>query len=189
MAQVAKEPLAGDNDVQTDSVDGDKLIKDLANDRYLFNKSLISHTNETMPLPEPQSIIGTQSTITFGGYEYVILNKQVIEVKGIMLSKTALTLLSDKLNLLDRFQKQCANKVNAEYAQENRNLQYIKTLDRQYFSALNQFADITEDIAQLSKRPKASITIEMALRKIETPSSDNLISDDKAAMVAEVIKK
>ncbi|QPH40193.1 hypothetical protein [Pedobacter endophyticus] len=189
VAQVTERQPVSEEYVQMEGIDGDKIIKDLANNRYLYNKSLISHTKQPLELPKPQSIIDAQATINFGGYDYVIVNKKVTQVKGLVLSTATLALLSDKLNLLDRFQHRCADRVNAEYAQPNRNLQYIKTLDRQYFSALNQFTEITQHIAQLSKKRNASITIELALRKIEGPSNDVFLANNRQVMVAEVAQK
>ena len=71
---------------QPERVDGDKMIKDLANDRYLYNKSLISRTKAPLQLPKPQSIIDAQTTITFDGYDYVIVNKKVTQVNNLYIT-------------------------------------------------------------------------------------------------------
>ncbi|RDC55146.1 hypothetical protein DU508_18520 [Pedobacter chinensis] len=153
-----------------EKIDGNQIIEVLFKERYLFNKNLIRHSNRIAQLPQTRFILkGNQSVITFDGHDYLFNNGQIVEIKGVQLSKAALTAITERITLLDRIQKDCSESVNAEYNRENRDLQYIKAIDRQYFSALKQLSSITANIAAKARKPNASITIEMAMAQINIP--------------------
>ncbi len=162
--------LAQESSLNSEKIDGSNLIEQLHSDRYQFNKRLIKHEADLTRLPVSQSILKSgKFTITFAGRDYVINNKQVVAISGIKLSKTALAAITNKLSLLDHLQKNCSETVNAEYKKDRRNLQYIKNLDRQYFSSLKQISSITGDISRELRKPNASITIELAMDKVNVP--------------------
>lgn len=161
---------AQENHISPEKIDGNSLIKKLLNERYQFNKALIKQVKTTVQSPQPKSFLKSDSfVISFSGRDYVINNRQVVEIKGILLSKTALAAIAAKLALLDDYQIKCSESVNAEYKKDERNLQYIKKIDRQYFSYLKQITTITADIAHSVSKPNASITIEMAMDKVRVP--------------------
>ncbi|WP_231424768.1 hypothetical protein [Pedobacter sp. Leaf250] len=153
------------------TIDGNKYVKQLADQRYQFNKSLIKRSR--IQLPEAKSIFASGSTLVFDGHAYVLKNNEVVEIKGFLLSKTTLSAITNKLLMLDAFQKSCAEDVNSTYNKSTRDLQYVKNKDRQYFSALKQILSLTASISDQYQKPNASVTIEMAMNKIETPTGDS----------------
>jgi len=138
----------------TEKINGNRLIEMLFKERYDFNKNLIRHSGYIAPLPQTRLIFKeNHSVITFNGHDYILNNGQIVEVKGIQLSKTALAAITERITFLDRFQKNCSESVNAEYNKAKRDLRYIKTIDRQYFSTLKQLSSITANIAKKTQMP------------------------------------
>ncbi|WP_316808273.1 hypothetical protein [Pedobacter agri] len=179
--------LAQESLLNSEKIDGNNLIEQLHNDRYQFNKKLIKHKGNLTQLPASQSILRSgKYTVTFAGRDYIIYNKQVVEISGIKLSKTALAAITNKLSLLDHLQKNCSETVNAEYKKNKRNLQYIKNIDRQYFSCLKQISSITGDISREVRKPNASVTIELAMDKVNVPQmfTNSLVNQE--VLLAEI---
>lgn len=154
-----------------EKINGSNFVKYLFNERYQFNKSLVKHSGKLAQLPQAKSLLlNGKGIIVFDGYDYLIDNKQVVEIKGIFLSKNTLAAISSKLSKLDDYQMKCSESVNAEYKKDQRNLHYIKNIDRQYFSYLKQISSLTADIAQKVRKPNASVTIEMAMDRVIIPA-------------------
>ncbi|WP_426329184.1 hypothetical protein [Pedobacter sp. R-06] len=157
--------------------DGNKLIDSLLADRFSYNKALIEDGfNSKKQLPKPTTIINNTpfKTISFNGLNYLVKDGKVVDIKGLNLSISALFIITEKLANLDQIQQYCCEKANLEYQQENRDMNAIKTLDRQYFAALNTLKNITSSIATEAKKRNASILIEMLLAKIKLPEIKNL---------------
>ena len=154
----------------TVNINGNQLILNLINQRYQYNKSLVKHSEKLKKLPDPVAIFSNYgSLITFDGYQYVCAGKRIVEIKGILLSRTALSSLNEKLALMDNFQKSCAESVNLEYAKKNPDLQYIKSKDRQYFSMLNQLKQAFRIVAKNVGYSNASNRIENGMNQIKLP--------------------
>jgi len=147
------------------AIDGNQYVKQLAEQRYEFNKSLIKRLH--IPLPVAKSIFSSNSLVAFDGHTYVLKNNEVVEIKGFLLSKKVLAAITSKLLMLDAYQKNCAEDVNMAYNDSGRDLQYVKNKDRQFFAALKQILSVTAAISDQYQKPNASVTIEMAMNKIK----------------------
>ena len=147
------------------AIDGNQYVKQLADQRYQFNKSLIKRLH--IPLPLAKSIFNSNSLVAFDGHTYVLKNNEVVEIKGFLLSKKALEAITNKLLMLDAYQKNCAENVNRSYSESGRDLQYVKNKDRQFFATLKQILSVTASISDQYQKPNASVTIEMAMNKIK----------------------
>ena len=147
------------------AIDGNQYVKQLAEQRYEFNKSLIKRLH--IPLPVAKSIFSSNSLVAFDGHTYVLKNNEVVEIKGFLLSKKVLAAITSKLLMLDAYQKNCAEDVNMAYSDSGRDLQYVKNKDRQFFAALKQILSVTAAISDQYQKPNASVTIEMAMNKIK----------------------
>jgi len=101
--------------------------------------------------------------------DYLVEHRKVMGIKKVNLSISALTAITEKVMHLDLLQQYCCEKANLEYQQKNRNLNAIKTLDRQYFAALNTLKSITSNIAAEAQKRNVSVSIEMLLAKIKLP--------------------
>ncbi|TCD26305.1 hypothetical protein EZ456_13465 [Pedobacter psychrodurus] len=142
--------------------DGNQLINALLADRFSYNKALIEDGfNLKKQLPKPTAIINNTllKTISFNGLSYLVEDGKVVDIKGVNLSASTLSIITEKLADLDQIQQYCCEKVNLEYLQKNRNLNAIKTLDRQYFATLNSLKNITSNIAVEARKRNASISI------------------------------
>lgn len=150
-------------------INGNECIKHLLFDRFQYNKSLIKHSTKEHHIPKSKSVLENNSMIVFSGYEYVIRNHQIVEIKGIIMSDSTLALVSEKLILIDKLQKECSEIANKELGRKDKNLQYIKAVDRQFFAALNQLSSITSSIAKIARKPNVSAAIQMAAKQINVP--------------------
>lgn len=167
--------------------DGNQLIDSLLADRFSYNKALIKDGfNSKKQLPKPTAIINNTplKTISFNGFDYLVMDDKVIEIKGLKLSVSALSIITEKLANLDQIQQYCCEKANLEYQHKNRDINAIKTLDRQYFAALNTLKNITSSIATKARKRNASISIEMSLAKIKLPDMKLLGVKSKGTYVA-----
>lgn len=169
--------------------DGNQLIDSLLADRFSYNKALIKDGfNSKKQLPKPTAIINNTplKTISFNGLDYLVKDDKVIEIKGLKLSVSALSIITEKLANLDQIQQYCCEKANLEYQHKNRDINVIKTLDRQYFAALNTLKNITSSIATKARKRNASISIEMSLAKIKLPDTKLLGVKSKGTYVAKM---
>jgi hypothetical protein len=117
---------------------------------------------------------------------YLVKNDKVIDIKGLKLSASALSIITEKLSNLDQIQYNCCEKANLEYQQKNRDMNAVKTLDRQYFAALNTLKNIISSIATEATKRNASVSIEMSLAKINLPHIKNPDMKAKRNYVAKV---
>lgn len=169
--------------------DGNQLIDSLLADRFSYNKALIEDGfNSKKQFPKPAAIIINTplKTMSFNGLTYLVKDDKVVDIKGLKLSSSALSIITEKLANLDQIQRYCCEKSNLEYLQENRDMSAIKTLDRQYFAALNTLKNITSSIATEARKRNASISIEMSLAKIKLPDIKNLSMKTKRNYVAKI---
>lgn len=169
--------------------DGNQLIDSLLADRFSYNKALIEDGfNSKKQLPKPSAIINNTplKTISFNGLNYLVKDDKVVDIKGLKLSVSALSVITEKLANLDQIQQYCCEKANLEYQQKNRDINAIKTLDRQYFAALNTLKNITSSIAIKARKQNASISIEMSLAKIKLPDIKLLGMKSKGTYVAKM---
>lgn len=156
------------SNAQSAMIDGDKLIEQLIETRYHFNKQLIK--GNPVPVPQTVSILRRgASTMSFNGWEYSIQNNRIVNVKGVLLTASALMAINERIGLLDRVQYSCSEQSNLAYTSPSRDLEYVKMLDRHYFSALNSLKSFMATIASKARKPQASILIEMSLAKMELP--------------------
>ncbi|KRT13759.1 hypothetical protein ASU31_22660 [Pedobacter ginsenosidimutans] len=170
-------------------IDGNQLIDSLLTDRFSYNKALIKDGfNSKKQLPKPTAIINNTplKTISFNGLNYLVKDGKVVDIKGLKLSASALSIITEKLANLDQIQQYCCEKSNLEYQQENRDINTIKTLDRQYFAALNTLKHVTSSIATEARKRNASILLEMSLAKIKLPDIKNLGMKTKRNYVAKI---
>lgn len=169
--------------------DGNQLIDSLLADRFSYNKALIENGfNSKKQLPKPTTIITNTpfKTISFNGLNYLVKDDKVVDIKGLKLSVSALSILTEKLASLDQIQQYCSEKANLEYQQKNRNMNAIKTFDRQYFAALNTLKNITSSVAIEARKRNAPISIEMLLTKIKLPDIKNPQVKTKRNYVAKI---
>lgn len=165
-------------------IDGDQFVTRLADQRYHFNKSLIKHS--PTKLPTPTLIFASAPSLSFDGHTYILKNNQIVEIKGFLLSKSALEAINNKLLTLDVFQKECAESSNGAYGKASRDLQFVKNKDRQYFASLKQILSITSTIAKQYQKPNASVTIEMAMNSIELPKVDRNDAEVQNMAIAKI---
>ncbi|MDQ0966303.1 hypothetical protein QFZ20_001706 [Flavobacterium sp. W4I14] len=173
----------------TERIDGNQLIDLLLADRFSYNKALIKDGyNSKKQLPKPTAIINNSllQTISFNGLNYLVKDDKVVDIKGVKLSASALSMITEKLTSLDQVQQYCCENANLEYQQKNRDMNAIKTLDRQYFAALNTLKDITSSIATEARKRNASMSIEMSLAKIKLPDIKNPGIKTKRNYVAKI---
>ncbi|TBO40862.1 hypothetical protein [Pedobacter kyonggii] len=173
----------------SERIDGNQLIDSLLADRFSYNKALIEDGfNSKKQLPKPTAIINNSplKTISFNGLNYLVKDDKVVDIKGLKLSASALSIITEKLASLDQIQQYCCEKINLEYQQKNRDINAIKTLDRQYFAALNTLKNITSSIATQVRKRNASISIEMSLAKIKLPGIKNPGMKTKRNYVAKI---
>ncbi|MGN8056537.1 hypothetical protein ACTJKN_09710 [Pedobacter sp. 22163] len=173
----------------SERMDGNQLIDSLLADRFSYNKALIEYGfNSKKQLPKPTAIINNSplKTISFNGLNYLVMGGKVIDIKGLKLSASALSIITEKLASLDQIQQHCCEKANLEYQQKNRDMNAIKTLDRQYFAALNTLKNITSSIAIEARKRNASVSIEMSLAKIKLPDIKNPGLKTKRNYVAKI---
>lgn len=169
--------------------DGNQLIDSLLADRFSYNKALIENGfNSKKQLPKPTTIIINTpfKTISFNGLNYLVKDDKVVDIKGLKLSVSALSILTEKLASLDQIQQYCSEKANLEYQQKNRDMNAIKTFDRQYFAALNTLKNITSSVAIEARKRNAPISIEMLLTKIKLPDIKNPQVKTKRNYVAKI---
>ncbi|WP_421939116.1 hypothetical protein [Pedobacter sp.] len=156
------------SNAQSAMINGDKLIEQLIETRYHFNKQLIK--GKPVALPQSVSIVeGAQCSILFNGAEYLISHNQIVGIKGLSLAVNTLQAINERILFLDRIQRTCSEKANLTYGAASRDLQYVKTLDRRYFAALNNLRSFTSNIAINAKKPKPSVWIEMFIAKTDIP--------------------
>jgi hypothetical protein len=168
-------------------IDGNQLIDSLLANRFSYNKALIEDGfNSKKQLPKPTAIINNSplKIISFNGLNYLVKDDKVVDIKGFKLSVSALSIITEKLASLDQIQQYCCEKANLEYQQKNRDMSAIKTLDRQYFAALNTLKNITSSIATEARKRNASISIELSVAKIRLPDIKNLGMKTKRIYVA-----
>ena len=169
--------------------DGNQLIDSLLAERFSYNKALIEDGfNSEKQLPKPTAIINKTplKTISFNGLNYLVKDDKVVDIKGLKLSASALSIITEKLSSLDQIQYNCCEKANLEYQQKNRDMNAIKTLDRQYFAALNTLKNIISSIATEARKRNASVSIEMSLAKIKLPAIINPDMKTKRNYVAKI---
>eukprot|EP01012_Entosiphon_sulcatum_P057133 TRINITY_DN80867_c0_g1_i1.p1 TRINITY_DN80867_c0_g1~~TRINITY_DN80867_c0_g1_i1.p1 ORF type:complete len:220 (-),score=21.97 TRINITY_DN80867_c0_g1_i1:269-928(-) len=168
-----------------EKINGDQLLEAMLAERFLFNKMLIKNGfNAQNQYPKVISILNREAaTVSFNGLDYSIMNNKIVGIKGIKLSLSALTTLTEKMVKLDQNQQYYCEQANLAYQVKNRDLQTIKTFDRQYFAALRNIRLITHDIAEIAKKPNPSVSIEISIAKIKLP--DGKI-EFKRSYVAEV---
>jgi len=174
-----------------EKVDGDQLIETLILQRFNFNKAVIKNGfDPKKETPKAISIINNSPTsiISFSGFDYLVKQNKVISVNGIQLSPAALATITDKVVKLDQMQQYCCAQANLVYKREKRDLNTIKTLDRQYFAALRAFRLITSNIAGLANKSDASLAIETAVAKTKLPDIKIIETktDYKSGYVAEI---
>jgi len=170
-------------------IDGNQLIDSLLSNRFSYNKALIEDGfNSKKQLPKPKAIINNtpHEIISFNGLNYLVKDDKVVNIKGLKLSASALSMISEKLASLDQVQQYCCEKANLEYQQKKRDMNAIKTLDRQCFAALNTLKDVTSSIATEARKQNASISIEMSLAKIKLPDIKNPCIKTKRNYVAKI---
>jgi len=173
-------------EIQIHTVDGDALMKKLLSQRYEFNKALIKNgASELVNLPKSEAIFNRKhlTTVHFNGLDYVVKDNNIVAVKGLNLSAGCLAAITEKLLLLDRTQMYYTEKSNQQYAFSNRDLVYIKTLDRNYFSTLMLLENITTKVAGLVNKDNASLAIETTLSKSKVI---NLPGDDSKTIIAQL---
>jgi len=169
--------------------DGNQLIDSLLADRFSYNKALIQDGfNSEKQLPKPTAIINNTplKTISFNGLNYLVKDDKVVDIKGLKLSASALSIITEKLTYLDQIQYNYCEKANLEYQHKNRDMNAIKTLDRQYFAALNTLKNIISSIATEARKRNASVSIEMSLAKIKLPDIINPDMKTKRNYVAKI---
>ncbi len=166
-------------------VNGDQLIEAMLAERFLFNKMLIRNGfNAQNQYPKVISILNREAvTVSFNGLDYSIMQNKIVGIKGIKLSLSALTTLTEKMVKLDQNQQYYCEQANLAYHVKNRDLQTIKTFDRQYFAALRNIRLITHNIAEMARKPNPSVSIEISIAKIKLPDSK---IEFKKSYVAEV---
>ncbi|TCD10513.1 hypothetical protein EZ449_09200 [Pedobacter frigidisoli] len=172
-----------------EKVNGDKLIKELLLQRFEFNKNIIkAGFTDGMALPKPKSIMNRSdlTSITFGKLVYLVKDSRILGVRGVPLTSTALNAINSRITKLDKVQQYCAEKTNTEYIKPNRDIQYIKTLDRQYFSSLKTILLITSNISSLSKKPNPSVSIEMSVASIKLGDETEFHQDQIGKSIAEI---
>jgi len=155
-----------------EKLDGDQLIETLILQRFNFNKALIKNGfDPKKETPKAISIINSSSAsiISFSGFDYLVKQNKVIGINGIQLSSSALATITDKIVKLDQMQQYCCIQANLAYKQENRDLNTVKTLDRQYFAALKAFRSVTSNIADLANKSNPSLAIVTAVAQIKMP--------------------
>jgi hypothetical protein len=155
-----------------EKLDGDQLIETLLLQRFNFNKELIKNGfDPKKEMPKAISILNSSpaSIISFCGFDYLVKQNKVMGVNGIQLSASALATITEKIVNLDQIQQYCCMQANLVYKRENRDLNEIKALDRQYFAALKAFRLVTSNIADHANRSNASLAIETAVAKIKMP--------------------
>ena len=169
--------------------DGNQLIDSLLADRFSYNKALIENGfNSKKQLPKPTAIINNTpfKTMSFNGLTYLVKDDKVVDIKGLKLCSSALSIITEMLANLDQIQQYCCEKSNLEHQQKNRDMNAIKMLDRHYFAALNALKNITSSIATEARKPNASISIEMSLAKIKLPDIKNFSMKTKRNYVAKI---
>lgn len=185
LTSLSFQPLQA-QEAQMHTVDGDALMKKLLSQRYKFNKALIKNgASELENLPKSEAIFNRKhlATVHFNGLDYEIKDNSIVAIKGLNLSQSCLAAITEKLLLLDRTQVYYTEKSNQQYAFSNRDLAYIKTLDRNYFSTLMLLENITAKVAAMANKNDVSTAIEITLSKSKVI---NLPSDDNKTIIAQI---
>lgn len=140
---------------QSDQIDGDQLIKDLMEQRYRYNMSIINGAE--IDVPSVNSLIEQPNcSITFAGNVFLIKNNCIIAVKGFDLSAAAIEKINARFVLLDKIQKMCCEKSGLACSAKKRSLNEMKALDRQYFATLKSLKYFFSFLSDKIKSPKAS---------------------------------
>jgi len=161
----------------SDQINGDDLVGKLLIDRYEFTKSLGKNTAGNTNLPKAEYIFNRdhQAIISFNGLDFIIKDNQVIGIKGLNLSNEVLSQITEKLVFLDRVQFYYSEKSNLTYLNPNMDIQEVKYLDKQFFSALKILNATVRDIAAFTKKQNPSLTVEMNISKMRQPNIDKSV--------------
>lgn len=162
--------------------DGHNVIESLRDARYKFNKELIkSKVLKLNMLPKSEYIFHKpgEHTILFDGVNFVIKENNVVSINGISASKEILSIISEKLLILDSLQYFYSEKSNEKYLNPNRNLAVIYNADRQFFATLRILNTTVKDIALLAKKKTSRLTFELSLLKMPSPNISPAILAEK----------
>ncbi|UKT62909.1 hypothetical protein [Pedobacter mucosus] len=173
------------------NLDGKHAIENLRNARYLFNKEIIKNRKaELSYLPKPEYIFNKsgEQTFTFKDIKFLFKDKKIVSINGIMASPEILATLTNELMILDKQQCFFTEKSNQEYLKANRNLNYIVTADRNFFSSLSILNATVEEIATIAKQNTSKIAFELGLAKMRLPKANNFLSDKDLKSQALVAK-
>ncbi|RDC55741.1 hypothetical protein DU508_15845 [Pedobacter chinensis] len=161
----------------SDQINGDDLVGKLLFDRYEFTKNLNKNSSAKANLPKAEYIFNRdhEAIITFNGLDFVVRDNQVIGIKGLSLSNEVLAQITKKLVFLDRVQYYYSEKSNLTYLNPNMDIQDVKYLDKQFFSALKILNATVRDISAFTKKQNPSLTVEMNISKMRQPNIDKSV--------------
>lgn len=159
----------------SEKVNGNELIEKLVEQKREFNKARNGATFIKLNrLPNPEYIFNRKklTTINFDGVDYLVQDNQVIAVKGLNLSESALAKITAKFAFLDQVQYAYAEKANQEYLYANGDQQNIRIMDKSFLLSLRILSTTVGDIAAFVKKPYASQSMEANLVKMPQPNID-----------------
>ncbi|WP_406826355.1 hypothetical protein [Pedobacter sp. KACC 23697] len=154
---------------ELEKVNGNEMIKRLADQRIAFNKNRSNHN-----LPKAEYIINRSNLtiINFNGLDYYVKNNRLTGIKGLNLSDSVMNQITAKLILLDGIQYEQSELLNNEHVNPNSNLQKIWYMDRQFMLTLKILSSTVRDIAALTKNENPSLTVETNVAKMRLPNID-----------------
>lgn len=154
---------------EIEKVNGNEMIKRLADQRIAFNKNRSNHN-----LPKAEYIINRSNLtiINFNGLDYYVKNNRLTGIKGLNLSDSVMNQITAKLILLDGIQYEQSELLNNEHVNPNSNLQKIWYMDRQFMLTLKILSSTVRDIAALTKNENPSLTVETNVAKMRLPNID-----------------
>ncbi len=168
-----------------DRLNGNALIEQLADQRKAFNKN---HSNHI--LPKSAYIINREklTLISFNGLDYYVKNNRVIGIRGLKLSDTVLSQITDKLLLLDSTQFKQSELSNMEHFSPKVDFQKIRNIDRQFMLTLKCLSSTVRDIAALTKNENPSLTVENNIAKMRLPNIDKAREKSKEQTLVSLVK-
>ncbi|MBO9674298.1 MAG: hypothetical protein J7577_12690 [Sphingobacteriaceae bacterium] len=161
--------LAQNKQTKIDRLNGNDLIKQLADQRSIFNKK---HSNNSLPKAEYIINRNDLTLISFNGLGYYVKNNRVMGIEGLKLSDTVLSQITDKLVLLDSIQFNQSVRSNMEHLSPNVDFQKIRNIDRQFMLTLRMLSSTVRDIAAVVKNANPSLTVETRIAKMRLPNID-----------------
>ncbi|MFD2581453.1 hypothetical protein ACFSR6_03055 [Pedobacter vanadiisoli] len=163
---------AQNKQIKVNRLNGNDLIKQLADQRNTFNKK---HSNNSLPKAEYIINRNDLTLINFNGLDYYVKNNRVMGIEGVNLSDTVLSQITDKLVLLDSIQFNQSVRSNMEHLSPNIDFQKIRNIDRQFMLTLRMLSCTVRDIAALIKNSNPSLTVETQIAKMRLPNIDKAV--------------